>query len=395
LTQIYSPSVQIPQEKKRDTHLPRSQKKWLLKVLPESFSANDIATAYSRFPSADQPKLSATVGQLLAIGGAIDVEHLPRTEPIIAVPCGEVGQVLQLIRPRNDRHGWDKQSSLRIPYLNATSSERGHWVGSGGTIQQITFAENLDVSSTWLAVRQGYVTTIFRPMYHKSHIPAKVPAEYGLSFSPSCVDTNPVATLTAERAGSSRHADVTFNPYYPRQFAIVDDVGSWSIWDVEGRLRKRTTLDLILQKRGQIYDGFKQHPLLKDPDNADGWHRILWVGSVTTMVVCNRRHLAVFNVKSTPTRLRSTELLVASSTDWILDLKRSPNNHRQLFVLTSSRIYWVEVTEAGEDGDDINAGSRIILSYRHFRDANDESLQLSVLKDDDGMLIFKHYRYRY
>jgi RNA polymerase I-specific transcription initiation factor RRN6 len=170
---------------------------------------------------------------------------------------------------------------------------------------------------------------------------------------------------------------------------VVDDEGSWSIWDIEGRIRKRSTLELVPGKSGHIYDGYAGDPTLKAPDNADGWHRLLWASNVSTIVLCNRRHIAIFDVKSAPIRLHGTELLDANSTDWILDVKRSALNLSHLFVLTSTRIFWVEINTATEDKDG-GLGVGIILSYRHFWDPNDDTMKLEALNDANGMNIVRY-----
>ena len=320
----------------------------------------------------------------------MDADHLPglRTKAIIAMPCGEAGHVLRLIMPRIERQQWRNHSSVKLSVMNSVSSINGYWLGNGGIIQQVTFADEGNTSCTWLAVRQSSVITIFKPMYDSRSAPATVPLGYGTRYPSSRLRANPVTSLTVERTGSRKHVDVSFNPFYTRQFAIVDEVGSWSIWDIEGRLRKRSTLTLLPGKSGKIYDDYLRPPNLKEPDFADGWHRIMWVNSVSTIVVCNRRHLAIFDVKSTPTRLHADELLAASNTDWILDIKRSVLDSNRLIILTTSRIFWIDVTASGEDHDDISSsGARVLLSYRHFRDANDGSLKLTVLGDENGNTI--------
>ena len=284
-----------------------------------------------------------------------------RTTTLIATPCGEAGHVLRLIRPRIEKHGWGKQSAARLSLMDAGSLDQGYWIGTGGPILQITFADDGNSANTWLVVRQASVTTIFRPIYYTTSIPAVAPSGHVKIYSPSRIHANPLAVLTAERSGSRGHVDVSFNPWYTRQFVVVDELGSWSIWDIEGRQSKSSTVKLIPGRSANIYDGYVPDPTLKKPDNADGWHQILWVSTVTTIVVCNRRHLAVFDVKARPIRLQSPELLAASNSDWILDLKRSPVDLSHLFVLTSSQIFWLEVLPAGreEDGD---IGVRVILS---------------------------------
>jgi RNA polymerase I-specific transcription initiation factor RRN6 len=357
--------------------------KSLVKSQPETFPANPLLSslAHSQAPAHSEPH----VGQLLAVGKAVDVEQTfgSRKTTIIATSCGQAGHVLRLIKPRIERHEWGRQSSTRLSLLDTGSSDHGYWVGIGGRILQTVFAEDRNSPTTWLAVRQASSTTIFRPVYSATTTPAVVPNGYTNLYLSSRLNANPVAVLTAEQSGSRSHVDVTFNPWYTQQFAVVDQMGSWTTWDIEGGRKKHSTTRLIPGKRANIYDGYVPDPTLKAPDNADSWHQIWWVGSVSTIFVCSRRHVAVFDVKAAPIRLSSRGFFKANNSDWILDVKRSPSNLSHLFVLTSSRIYWLEVIPAGEEKDSAT-GFKVILSYRHFRAANDRTMRLSILNDEDG-----------
>jgi RNA polymerase I-specific transcription initiation factor RRN6 len=161
----------------------------------------------------------------VALGRAVYVDHKPgyRTDPIIAIPGGEAGHVLRLIRPHVESCAWGKKSSVKLSLLDAASSSIGYWVGNGGPIYQITFAGEYNESSELLAVRQASEITIFRPMYHRQPIPAVVPSGYAKQYPSSRLSVNPVTVLTADKCGSKRHADVSFNPFYSRQFGTVDD----------------------------------------------------------------------------------------------------------------------------------------------------------------------------
>ncbi len=94
-------------------------------------------------------------------------------------------------------------------------------------------------------------------------------------------------------------------------------------------------------------------------------------------------------MKAKPIRLHTPEFLETNNSEWILDIKLNALNFNHLFVLTTSRIFWIEVFPAGEQRDDQigHIGAKIILSYRHFRDASDKSLTLTTLKDDNGMML--------
>jgi RNA polymerase I-specific transcription initiation factor RRN6 len=99
----------------------------------------------------------------------------------------------------------------------------------------------------------------------------------------------------------------------------------------------------------------------------------------------------VYDVKAKPRRLNSADILAKRSTDWILDIQRSSQVENHFYILTTSRVFWLEVTSAGEDELGNHGGSHVLLSYRHFRDANDETMKLMCLKSEKGMsLIWKY-----
>ncbi|EDN94336.1 hypothetical protein SS1G_10209 [Sclerotinia sclerotiorum 1980 UF-70] len=282
----------------------------------------------------------------MAIGGAADYNHTSGTKIalIVAIPCGEAGHVLKLVKPRPERLGWDSQNGVRLS-MGSTNVDEGHWFGTGGTILQIASVDDGNELSTWFAVRQAAMITIFRPIFRKAPKPFIPPAGHIATYPPSCLDANPVATLTRQESGLKEHVDVSFNPWYGRQFAVVDRAGQWSSWDIEGRQKRRSAYNIVPGKMGQIYDDFGENsaiPGYKLPGDVGEWHRILWAGSRSTV-----------------------------------DLSH-------LFVLTTTRIFWLKVTPTGEDGPNVESGVKVILSHRHYRTATDDSMKLTMSKDENG-----------
>lgn len=377
------------QEEENASVTAKSQLKWLLKSHPETFPGNEIVASLLKAPQATG--FSSDFGTLMAIGQAVDTDRLSgRSRPLIAaIPCGEAGHVLRLIRLRTQKYSWEAQNGPSVALLDPDYSDQAYWMGIGGTIRQITFSEDENGSRTWLAVRQSSVTTICRPFLGQVRR-AGVPTSSKNTYQSSRLSANPVAVLTMERSNSSGHRDVTFNPWYARQFAVVDSKGLWSIWDIEGNQDRYSSQKLAPGKSGDIHDSYQ--PKQPEPSSVDGWHRMLWVCNISTIVVCNRRHVAVFDLKATPSRLHSIDFSASGSPDWILDIKRSLANPSHLFVLSTARIFWVEIVPAGDDKK-IQAGAKILLSYRHFRDANDETMRLSCLEDDTGTFLLATARH--
>lgn len=198
---------------------------------------------------------------------------------------------------------------------------------------------------------------------------------------PSSVVTFPLA-----QNPNQKHSDIAFNPLYNRQIAIVDQSGHWSIWDNEPRHSKKTLPRLVARKSGEILEDYNPDPKLRIPEHSlpDGWHRIFWVCNLSTILVCSRTHLAVFDVGSKTTRLDSTDFLVAKGIEIILDVKRSATDLDHVFVLTTFRIYWLEILPSEQKIDDLNVpgGVKLLLSYRHFRNENDDKMRLTTFRDE-------------
>ena len=333
------------------------------------------------------------VSELLAFGKAADLDNQrsgARTVPIAAIPGGEAGEAVRLARLTHDYLGWLGHRTIGLKTPTVSRGDQGWWVGNGSPIQQLCFAETEGEPSTWLAVRYSGATTILRPLLRRSPVPVTVangPGACRKGFSSSRIDANPILTLPMEYTGGAPHADVSFNPWNERQFAIIDQQGQWTIWNIEGQHRRRHTWTTKAGPNGLIRvadDDSKD----RTAENAqeDGWGSILWAGGMCTIVVEDRRTFAVFDVKTHPKWLAAPELYIVNGTDWILDVKRSPVDDSHVFVVTSSRIICLRILGVDEDEDVKNPefGAELLFSIRHFRDQEDISLRLHLLKDDGG-----------
>ncbi len=368
----------------------KSQWRWLLKNRPEIFPANTITSVLAKAHDAVRTEHSRS-GSLLTMGRAVDPDRTSRSRRprIICKPSGGAGHVLELIKPDIERRGWGRYSAAKLTFLDVESSERGYWAGTGGAIRQIESADDENESGAWLAVRQDTIITIFRPLYGKLHHFANPPTGFRpISYS-SRLNPNPVATLATERMMTEDYMDVSFNPWYARQFAVVDARGYWSIWDLERQDGKGSPEKLVPGKKGNLIDGHDQDLVSRSPptDHADGWYRILWACNLNTVVVCNRRDIAVINITTAVASLQSIEILTGNSTELMIDLRQSPEHLNYLFILTTCRIFCVEVFPPGGDEEYQIAASgiKVKLSYQHFRDPNDETLRLTMINNDPGM----------
>jgi RNA polymerase I-specific transcription initiation factor RRN6 len=335
------------------------------------------------------------VGSLYSTGSITfaarsEISDNPRR--VVATVTGEAGNVLRLGFLYKEHLGWDRElvdlqdlprerdHGVWIRANTLRNTECGYWSEGAAPIQQVCFSQSEDKSNL-LAVRLLTRTVIFRPFYSRRPRPAEQSPYHKLP--PSLLDARPILSLENDQSGGSPHADVTFNPDFQLQFAVVDQSQTWSVWDIEhGRKGNDYKLSLLVQ-------GHITPPEDADLTGEDGWARILWVGDVNTMFVCNRRHASIVGIKGDSFEYLPCPALIANRTgDWILDVKRHPSLRGRFFVLTSTELVLMAVTTSSE-ATDTNVGpmgARVLLSWRHYRGTEDFTLCMSVhMLDEDGM----------
>ncbi|KAI9701443.1 MAG: hypothetical protein M1836_001498 [Candelina mexicana] len=357
----------------------------------------DISEAVVSLTSDYDPIISSR----FTLGNALDARDgvsSSKTIPIAAMAGGTNGDALKIVQIREDWFGWRGDRSVTLSVYEVEGAIGGWWTGDGGAIQQICFAEKAGAGTTWLAVRLSRATAILRPLLRDVSIPASG-LEFGRhskNYPPSPLDANTVLTLPVSRTGGIPHADVTFNPWDERQFAIVDQEGFWGVWRIEDYRDRVGSAYAGAGRSGHIFDGTSDDQQSIVSGQADGWGKLCWIADGNALLICNRRHLAIFDLKALkPARLRAPNIGLARSSDWILDMKRSPAHDNQVIILTSSRMFWLEITGAGENNEDVRdmSGGSILLSLRHYREGNDISLSLQLMplnEEDILVLIYSH-----
>jgi len=320
------------------------------------------------------------VGDLLSFG-SITPKGRHEAWRIAALPTGESGSILQLSILDSERHGWTADPKSWIEGTTLKDTESGFWNEEAAPIQQVHFSHS-DDSRPFLAVRLPTRTVLFHPDYHRQPRASAVSPFYRLPAS--SIELHPILSISQNDTDGFAHVDVTFNPDFQLQFALVDLNQTWTVWDIEHRPILGTYSASCLL-RGKIDE------LEEDGDTAceDGWARILWVADTTTLLVCNRRHLSIVSIKGrTTSYLPCPELFSERSADWVLDVKQHPGDRSRVFVLTSTRLFLLSVTAPSEllpRADE--AGARVLTSWRHYRGVEDFTLHMSVqMLSDDGTL---------
>lgn len=347
-------------------------------------------------------KHDATIGQLISFGTITPQKNRRGvTRQIVALPTGEVGNILRLQLLTKERFGWKAEEHSRsLCYLQGLSikGDSGFWNEDAVAIQQVCFAQSED-SGSFLAVRLRQRIALFHPAY-RSHPAAAVRSPL-YNLPPSVLHIRPFYSVWTKDTGGIAHADVAFNPHYQRQFAVVSQDSSWSVWDIDGNQQTYVVTgvasgNMNVEENADAEDEIESGSFWKE----DGWARIMWVGDANTILICNRRHLKLVNLKEPARLLKFPQVVNWSSAKtpskhWILDAKRHPTNEKQLFVLTSVRLYLLSI----EMSDGLHSGFwdadvAIIMSWTHFRSDEDVTLQLHVQSmSDSGKKILESRMY--
>lgn len=377
----------------------------LLKSCPEL--ASSLKTIHgneerSQAIAAATDSYDPRVSKLLALGNAsfVDGNHITkRTIPIAVSAWGETSSSLKFTTLENKLE--EKISSnihgARVPTI--TAREIGWWNGNGTSVRQICFSDTVEETSTWMAARFPRSTRIFRPLCHRTPVPARYTDDGPVdNMAPnSCLDANPLVNIPVSMTGGLPHADVMFNPMYQRQVAIVDQHGNWSVWEIQGRHRSQANNNWRANRTSfghlPLPDG-EDKDINSIQDHYDGWAAIIWVGETDKLLVCDRRNAILYSIGSDSVKMCRVDLDLEINSEWILDLKRSPANESHIFVLTSSKIIWLNVVphDTLQHGDSERIEVAILLSWRHFRGLDDTSLRLSLLRSEDGGF---HWSYFY
>ncbi|KAF7714709.1 Uncharacterized protein PECH_007066 [Penicillium ucsense] len=272
-----------------------------------------------------------------------------------------------------------EDAAHRVPSIG--QAEITEWSKRGAPIQHICFAKPLEEKSTWMAARLQQGTTIFRPLYRRVPVPMYVSDDDTAFSAPlrnSRLDANPIIEIDQSQTGGFPHADVTFNPWYPRQFAVVDTRGNWSIWEISGRQRRRrATWAVACTKNGAL-------PQMDDkPDSTktrhDGWASIEWVADFSTILVSDRRCLMLYRLVDGQVESDLVELGMTRQSEWILDVQRSTQVVSHFFVLTTSRLLWYDIASFSSSAYGTRVPLRPRVTWLHYRDPEDTTLHLGDL----------------
>ncbi len=318
-----------------------------------------------------------TVSDLISFGNAVDELVLPtrfrlRYKPIVAVASGAAGELLRLIVLNRENLGWQDFKGVKLHAMTGRNGVEGWWKGSGGKIQQVTFAGKELKASTIVGIRQQGAISILNPKIQLNPVcPANAHGQI-LGLPSSRLDASHGVTVTPTDTGGLPFADVAFDPWNYSRFVTVDQAGRWQTWIIKRGPTWTASKDLN-GHMNQIDDATEVPPIL------DGWARASWATNSDTLIVASRTAFMIFDIEAKHVNRSETDLYLSKNSDWILDIKKSPASQSHLLVLTSSRLLLLEIRGAKQRSTKPDAAV-ILVSWVHFRAHQDVSLSLSVIE---------------
>ncbi|MCJ1475344.1 hypothetical protein MMC13_004006 [Lambiella insularis] len=334
-----------------------------------------------------------TVSTLLTFGTAFrdgDKRSESNYVSVVAVAGGLAGECVRLLPLGEDRLCWDGHKGVQLVAPAIDNSRQGWWTANGGPIQQICFSEDNGRPGALLAVRHPGTTSILRPLAQRQYANLKMAKnDYTALSQSSYLDPNPVVRLPIQSTGGALHVDLTFNPWDQNQLAVIDVLSRWSVWKIENRMGKRDRCSVVAISSGVLPEFVDNET---SGDGADGWGKILWVRDVTTIVVANRKLIAIYDTVSAVEQSKGPDLGFQDGSHWILDIKRSPIDSTHIFVLSSLCIHWLKFshTEEHYEGSEPAVCVNILLARQHFWNPEDSSLQMVLCAREGEIMVVLH-----
>ncbi|KAK9457928.1 RNA polymerase I-specific transcription initiation factor RRN6-like protein [Dipodascopsis uninucleata] len=312
----------------------------LAKVAPDSYIPTGVLSALSK----DTKRQSSLVqkshlfGQMIDFGYCSD-QVLSRPRRCAAYVSGHNGFMLNLVNVEKQIYeiGGIEDLSLEVPTLGNASCS----ISLSSTIESIKFAcfESTGSSTSLIAARSSRSCQFYRPTATRSEAGELLMT---LEF------------MTELLPDSGQIRDVAFNPWYLRQIGTINSNGTLSIYD--------------LKQRGKSIEEVFRATLTDKPLNDV--KRVKWGSNLNQILACDSNYLRGYD-------LRSNE--GSHSFEYS---KRQVSRIRDFHVLSKNNLEAVVLTSEDIILTDLRMGMKEILSWRHYRDPNDFSLQSAVLSEN-------------
>ena len=310
----------------------------------------------SRTLAASTAVVDPCVGRLLAFGNVL-MGKQTRIRKIVGFATGPSRSDLALaeVPEREYSFGPGERAGLLVPQIVNADAPPAHQFPT--PIRQICFSGNPYHEETLcnrMAVRTAQSTFVFKQAWERvAGSPANVTLKSSAIILPSSREAD--------------HADVAFNPFFDSQFAIIDQRSHWTVTELGIAQFGINTL----RKTSVVAEG----DLAQETDGSqDGWGRISWGSGINSVMVCNRRRAAIFDIREKSSAGSAIEVPAERDRSLNLDLHRGLKGN-DAFLLTSVNLMWLDLRQT----------ARPVLSIPHRRHLDDTSLTLELFKNNDGV----------
>ncbi|KAM0723116.1 hypothetical protein Q7P37_001316 [Cladosporium fusiforme] len=298
----------------------------------------------------------STKGSLLSFGRIFD-ERTRRSTQVATFATGPTGGDVRVVQVQLQKQGWNdsKDVWLEVPVV---AGEEATWSGGGAPVLQVCFAQPLESGECLLAIRTSCRTLIFKPVLKKS--------------GPDRLQLRLLFELGITDMGEESHSDVAFNPWLPRQFAVIDQSARWKVWEFSNRESSHAAC---------ISSSIDEEENTWKTALNDGWARIQWICNPSTVLIATRHVVSLYDVSSDSLKLQDLELNVSETSGWLLDMCPVPFDPARALVLTTTHMHLVLVEERNGDPK-----ARSVMRIRHFQNPEDVSLRLTLHRNEEGTL---------
>ncbi|KAL8787025.1 MAG: hypothetical protein Q9213_002461 [Squamulea squamosa] len=324
----------------------------------------------------------------------------PKTVPVVAFVGGAAGELVRVVQLSPETVGLDGGANMQFQGEVFQLRVQGIWHGNRGPVQQLQFAESHGKLTEWLAVRHGGATSVLRVALRNSEVPtlyriARVPA------LPTDVEIRleleHVVDLPVQSSGGALHADLCFNPWQALELAILDQASRWNIWKVKSVNKHTKVWTLEAGPSGHLMEdgpgGVRDSTEDVDVRKYDGWGALRFVDNGACLLVCNREHIACFNLRGQPTSSPGPGLGLRKSGDWVLDVRQDSLLCGHVYITTSSHIFWVHLDwQRIESSERPRSDAKILLAWPHFRGHEDVSLSTQIVTLSPNTIILLYSR---
>ena len=399
----------------------KRQRVWLLNTMPDAFlgsaGIDRLLKEEPKPPGAAETAANPRL-PLLAYGKITNL-ILPgriKATPALAMAVSDSAHMLRIVSLEHRDRQWVEDGEVFLRLAGIDSYVEGHWCGEGTPIHQIKFIPYQTAHSThrWLLVQTATGAVIFEPEIHRVPVSTGESCCSYVSQAPQCILMKSILSLDASYITGNGLADVAFRDgpgSGPPQLACIDTRGNWWIWEVLGNhhLRKKN-LTPRLTKRGSFNPGpmddlhlldamgEKQYRIwwlrqtgggaaayAANPDSSDSEaapvERPVSSGGLHgagRLLLCDGIHLRMLDVQSDEDLALS--LVKQDGGDRVLDVQFSPTAPSQVFVLTSTTLFWLDIASLDLDSTRPPAGPSpaVLLSSPHLCQHGHQTMRLSV-----------------